>query len=68
MKELSAIYPATDDFIASTAVARLNGYVGGYGEAEALQHELNDFGLSAAGRERLLEITDRGLRPGCAIP
>ena len=67
MKELSAIYPATGDFIASTAVARLNGYAGGYGEAETLQDELNEFGLSAAGKERLLEIADRGLKPGCAI-
>ena len=68
MKELSAIYPATEDFVASTAVARLNGYAGGYGEAETLQDELNEFGLSAAGKERLREIADRDLKPGCAIP
>ena len=68
MKELNAIYPATEDFIASTTVARLNGYAGGYGEPETLQDDLNEFGLSAAGRERLLEITDRGLKSGCVLP
>jgi peptide-methionine (S)-S-oxide reductase len=68
MKEFRAIYPANEDFVASTAVARLNGYAGGYGEVEILQDKLNDFGLSAAGKERLLEIADRDLKPACAIP
>ncbi len=68
MKELSAIYSATEDFIDSTATARLNGYAGGYGTAETLRHGLSEFGLSVAGNERLLEIADRGLKPGCAIP
>lgn len=68
MKDFNTIYPDTEDFISSTAVARLNGYAGGYGEAESLQGELNKFGLSAAGKERLLEIADRGLKPGCTLP
>ena len=68
VKDLSAIYPATEDFIASTAAARLNGYAGGYGDAETLRERLSEFGLSVAGNERLLEIAGRGLRPGCALP
>jgi len=56
------------DFIESTAVARLNGYVGGYGTPETLEKELNSLGLSEAGQMRLLEIADRGLAPGCAVP
>ena len=56
MKEFSAIYPSFEDFINSTAAARVNGYVSGYGECEALQEELNLFGLSPQGNERLLDI------------
>lgn len=55
-KEFSAIYPATGDFIASTAVARVNGYVSGYGTSTALQEELSSLGLSPAGNKKLLEI------------
>ncbi len=66
--EFRAIYPATEDFTSSTAVARVNGYVGGYGTLETLEKELSSLGLSEAGRNRLLGIADRGLIPGCAIP
>ena len=68
IQELNTIYPDISDFIDSTAVARLNGYVGGYGTPETLEKELNSLGLSEAGKMRLLEITDRGLVPGCAVP
>jgi peptide-methionine (S)-S-oxide reductase len=67
-KELRAIYPAIEDFISSTAVARVNGYAGGYGTLETLSAELGSLGLSEAGRKRLLEIADRGLVSGCALP
>ncbi len=68
MEELEAIYPDVDDFIASTAVARLNGYAGGYGTQETLQEDLSSLGLSAEGNEKLLEIAGRGLSPVCPIP
>ena len=68
MEDLLAIYPAIEDFISSTAVARVNGYAGGYGTPETLKEELSNLGLSEAGRMRLLEIADRGLVPGCAVP
>ncbi|MFW6102242.1 MAG: peptide-methionine (S)-S-oxide reductase MsrA [Chloroflexota bacterium] len=41
MEELSAIYPNFDDFIDSTAVARINGYVGGHVTFQELQEQLN---------------------------
>ncbi|MFC2005384.1 hypothetical protein ACFLVG_00245 [Chloroflexota bacterium] len=62
------MYPDISDFIDSTAVARLNGYVGGYGTQETFEEELSSFGLSETARMRLLEIADRGLVPGCAVP
>ena len=68
MKDFDAIYPAAEDFIASTAAARVNGYVGGYGTLENLKQELDSLGLSEAGRNRLLEIANRGLISGCAVP
>jgi peptide-methionine (S)-S-oxide reductase len=67
MQEFSAIYPDVSDFIDSTAVARVNGYVGGYGTPETLEKELSSLGLSEAGKMRLLEIADRGLVSGCAV-
>ncbi len=68
MEELREIYPDVEDFISSTAVARLNGYACGYGSEEALNSGLDELGLSEAGSERLLEIVERGLRPGCVSP
>ena len=50
------MYPDTDDFINSTAAARVNGYVAGYGTLETLQEELDSLGLSPEGNERLLSI------------
>jgi len=68
MEELSTIYPDVSDFTSSTVVARVNGYAGGYGTLPKLEEELSSLGLSAPGRNRLLEIADRGLVPGCPFP
>lgn len=57
--EFRAIYPDDLDFVNSTAVARVNGYLGGYGTLEGLQAELDDLGLSPAAEERLLELVSR---------
>jgi peptide-methionine (S)-S-oxide reductase len=51
--EMSRIYPLNRDFIDSTAVARLNGYVGGNGSAAQLAREIDSLGLSVAGRQAL---------------
>ncbi len=67
-EEFRAIYPAIEDLIASTAVTRVNGYVGGYGELATLEEELSSLGLSEAGRKRLLEIAARGLESVCPLP
>jgi peptide-methionine (S)-S-oxide reductase len=66
--EFKAIYPAIEDFIASTAVARVNGYIGGYGELTTLERDLHSLGLSDSGRQRLMEIAARGLEPVCPLP
>ena len=66
--EFRAIYPDMKDFVNSTAVARVNGYAGGYGTAEALQEENKLFGLSPAGVDKVLELAARGLEPACPAP
>ena len=52
--ELARIYPKHTDIVASTAAARLNGYVDGHGSVEQLQREIDQLGLSVNGR-RVLE-------------
>lgn len=59
MRELRAIYPAEKDFVNSTAAARINGYLDGYGTFADLQEELPGFGLSPATSQRLMEIVKR---------
>jgi hypothetical protein len=55
-KDFRAIYPTMAEFVNSTATARVNGYVGGYGTLEALKEELDRLGLSDAGRKKLLDM------------
>ncbi len=51
--ELLDYYPDFSDFVDSTTAARLNGYIGGYGDPESLNEEVDSFGLSPTGREIL---------------
>jgi peptide-methionine (S)-S-oxide reductase len=61
-KEFKAMYPRGEDFLNSTAAARVNGYVKGHGTPEALEKEIQDFGLSPEGC-RILRAAVRP-RPG----
>lgn len=73
LKEYEAVYPSFEDFLASRAVTRVNGYVAGYGTCDALRGEFDGLGLSPAGRKRLEEIVcprdakEKGI-PGAACP
>ena len=69
--ELSAIYPRTEDLIDSTAAARLNGYLAGYGSREQLEVELSQLGLSVQLQARLASRFGMTLPPQgeqCALP
>jgi peptide-methionine (S)-S-oxide reductase len=55
-QELTAIYPDIVQLTGSTAAARINGYIGGYGTKESLLRELDSLGLSPAGKNRLLQF------------
>jgi peptide-methionine (S)-S-oxide reductase len=59
MKEFNAMYPNENDFVNSTAAARVNGYLDGHGTLEQLEEELPGLGLSAVGSGKLLDIVRR---------
>jgi peptide-methionine (S)-S-oxide reductase len=65
--ELYTIYPNPADFRDSTVVARLNGYVGGYGDLDTLKKNLDNFGLSESGKQTLLKIVESGLTLVCPV-
>jgi peptide-methionine (S)-S-oxide reductase len=67
MSDISAIYPDPMDLMNSPAAAKLNGFMGGYGDQAFLQKEIGKLGLSEAGKQRLLEIASSGLTPGCPV-
>ena len=54
-QEFERMYPAVEGLVASTAAARVNGYLGGHGDRAARDRDLERLGLSAAGVEALLE-------------
>jgi methionine-S-sulfoxide reductase len=72
LKEVTMTYPAVEDFVGSTAAARLNGYLAGYGTPAGLKAELSSLGLSPAGSQNLLEMVSASERSGptqiCPIP
>jgi len=68
LRELSAIYPKEMDFVNSTAAARINGYLDGYGTLAELQEDLPGLGLSPQATKRLTTIVSkRKGRPGCPL-
>lgn len=55
--EYERIYPNPEDFRDSTAVARTNGYVGGYGTRAELDTILPMLGLSPEAQTKLRALT-----------
>jgi len=53
LAELRAHYPDERAFVDSTAAARINGYLDGYGSKQQLAREIDKLGLSDAARQRL---------------
>jgi peptide-methionine (S)-S-oxide reductase len=73
--EIAALYPKEEDLVRSTAAARINGYLAGYGDLRQLKDELTSFGLSEKGSRHLWEIVRKndarrgnGDSPGIACP
>ena len=57
--EMSRIYPLNRNFVDSTAVARLNGYASGHGNSDQLAREIDDLGLTDAGKKTLTDMLKR---------
>jgi peptide-methionine (S)-S-oxide reductase len=69
--EFTAIYPTRDALAASTAAAKVNGYVAGYGAPADLQADLDGLGLSPTARRKLVDLVAASAArrgPGCPIP
>lgn len=58
LREYLSLYPDPEDFLRSTAVARVNGFLGGNGSSEDLEAVTGALGLSAEGEERLREYVE----------
>jgi peptide-methionine (S)-S-oxide reductase len=59
MEELRVQDPEERQLVDSTAAARLNGYVGGFGTLEQLEAELESFGLSEQAGQVLRKRVSR---------
>ena len=69
MNEYRDLFPEPADLVRSTAAARVNGYLGGYGTGEDLEIQIGALGLSPQGEERLREhAKSSSLRRACPIP
>jgi methionine-S-sulfoxide reductase len=68
-EELRKVYPRASEFVASTAVARVNGYLGGEGSLPALLKELDGLGLSPARKEKLRGLVQQHTGgEACPVP
>jgi peptide-methionine (S)-S-oxide reductase len=55
MREFTLIYPDPSNFVNSTAAARVNGYLSGYGTRKSLERELGTLGLSSDAERTLVK-------------
>ena len=55
MEEFEIIYPSVKELLFSTAVSKVNGYLGGNGTCDLLKEEIHNLGLSEKGNSRLLD-------------
>jgi hypothetical protein len=58
-KEFEAMYPDPQKIVDSTAAARINGYLGGYGHMRQLTEDLPLLGLSDQSQQKLWQIAKR---------
>ena len=65
MREFRAMYVSFEGIVNSTAAARVNGYLAGYGTLKELREELESYGLSQAGGDQLIAILKQSNRFHC---
>jgi hypothetical protein len=66
---LHRVYPDERDFAASTAAARINGYLGGHGGPARLAGEIDRLGLTGEARSALeAAVRQRNTSEICPVP
>jgi len=69
MGEFRAMFPDLKSLINSTAVTRINGYLGGSGSCDSLKEEIDSFGLSLRAKETLTSVVcGRKASITCPVP
>jgi methionine-S-sulfoxide reductase len=58
-EEFRRMYPQFADLVASTAAAKVNGYLGGWGSGETIRKNLPFLGLSEGAGQKLLKRAGR---------
>ncbi|MDQ0255820.1 peptide-methionine (S)-S-oxide reductase [Evansella vedderi] len=58
MEKLKELYPDDHSFVNSTVIARLNGFVKGYGSLSKIKEEIGSWGLSKERNTRLMSTID----------
>ena len=48
-----------EDLVNSTAAARVNGYLDGYGDLQATEAQVNNLGLTSEGADKLVDMVKR---------
>ncbi len=56
MTEMRRMYPNFNDLVNATSAARINGYLGGFGDCDLLEQRKDVFNLSQSAHGRLLEL------------
>ena len=69
MAEFRAMFPDIKSMLNSTAVTRVNGYLGGNGSCDSLKKEIESFGLSLRAKETLtFAVCGRKASISCPMP
>jgi hypothetical protein len=68
-REFRAMLPDLKSLVNSTAVTRINGYLGGNGSCDSLNEEIESFGLSNRAKETLTSVVcGRKASLTCPLP
>ena len=65
MKEFKSIYPIFERIVSSTAAARVNGYLGGFGDVKTLEGEISSYGLSPESQKQIIASVRTSTRFHC---
>ena len=58
-QEFKTTYPNMEDLLNSTAAARVNGYLDGYGDLKEIEAQVGSLGLSPEGANKLVDMAKR---------